>query len=120
VPLLQIYDRFDGPSLVFLRPWQWARWLNPRGRWQLMERLYLVLHFSVMNSLALMQDIYRWPQCMRFQARSCSQYNPILVTTSVAAMPPASVTSPVISQAIRKVSNVPVMRQVMALATLRR
>ena len=60
------------------------------------------------------------PHAMRFQALSCSQYSPILVMISVNAMAPAKVHAPVMIQEITKVSIVPVMRQLTALAKLRR
>ena len=41
-------------SEVFRRPAQWARWLNPRGRSQLMLRRYFSDHFSETNSRARM------------------------------------------------------------------
>ena len=42
------------PGHFFLRPAQCARWLKPRGRAQLIDRLYFCDHFSAMNSLARM------------------------------------------------------------------
>ena len=56
------------------------------------------------------------PQCILFQPRSCNQYKNILVNISDAAMVTAKTGDPVTNQEIRKVSKVPVIRHVTALA----
>src|SRR3981081_3699747 len=59
----------------------------------------------------------RRPQAIAAQTRSCREYQPILVTTSRAAIEPAISTLPVMNQLIANVSSVPNVRQVTALST---